>query len=102
MTLAADINTIQGLQVQMIAALDRQDVAAIEVVTSALTEATARLQGHGALYDGNEAVQQINQALRHNDAVKTRLAFLADRNRQKIDALAALRSGHQDHRYKKP
>lgn len=102
MTLSADITAIADLQAQMIAALDRQDVAAIEATTSALAQASARLKSYGALHANDDSIAQINQALRQNDAAKTRLAFLADRNRQKIDALATLRSGHTLHSYKKP
>jgi hypothetical protein len=102
MTFSADIAAITDLQAQMIAALDRQDVAAIEAATSALATASARLTRHGVLHADEVSIAQINQALRHNQAAKSRLAFLGARNRQKIDALAAMRSGQALHSYTKP
>ena len=102
MTFADEIAALADCQAQLIAALDKQDAAAIEESCSALAAATGRLRSYGAVHASDDTLRKFNYALRQNDAAKTRLAFLAGRNRQKIDALGALRSGESAHRYKRP
>jgi hypothetical protein len=99
-TTAADIAAITELQAALLDALDRQDVAEIEAATQALSAILPSVRT-GAVRADAMARDALNHALKQNDAAKTRIHFLADRNRQKIDRLAAMRAGSLDTRYKK-
>jgi hypothetical protein len=90
MASAKDIADLIDLQASMIDALDRQDLPAIEQTTQALAAALGRMNG-GVVRADAALLDALNHSLRQNDATRARLHFLALRNRQKLDTLAALR-----------
>jgi len=74
----------------LIAALDGQDVAAIEEATRDMQGSVANLAATGGWNTNPELGARLIQALRLAEAANGRLNYLADRNRRKLDRLAAL------------
>jgi hypothetical protein len=91
MQLRAELDAVTELQGALIDALDRQDVAAIEQSSAQLAKAVSALRRHGAIVAGQGALDAANHALRQNDAARSRILFLGERNRQKLDRLGTLR-----------
>jgi cell division protein ZapA (FtsZ GTPase activity inhibitor) len=89
MTVATTID----LQKRLIDSMDRQDVAALEQATIDLSRHLASMSNKGPVAGDHALLDALNCALRQNDALKARVRFLADRNRQKIDRRNALRVG---------
>jgi ethanolamine utilization protein EutA (predicted chaperonin) len=84
-----DVEMVIAGQAALIAALDAGDVAAIEAATATLGTVLAALRARGVV--GDEAGDRIDYALRQSDAARTRVNYLADRTRQRLDRLAARR-----------
>jgi hypothetical protein len=102
MPVSQDIGSVVDLQDRLIRALDSRDVFAIEATSQLLSEAVAVLAQGGAIQGSASEINNLNHALKQNEALKSRVNFLADRNRQKIDKLARLRSGLSNDRYERP
>ncbi len=77
-------------QEALIAALDDQDIPAIESSTAAMRGALMDVAAVGAWSDRAEIGARVAQAVRLAEAAKGRIHYLADRNRRQLDALATL------------
>jgi len=92
-----DVDRVIAAQASLIAALDAGDVAAIEVATTALSNMLTALRAGGAVVDASR--ERVDHALRQSDAARTRVNFLADRTRQRLDRLAERRGGRRPATY---
>jgi len=86
----ADIEQLIAAQSALIDALDSGRVEAIEQATATLRQIVTTLKDAPAAPDQPE---RAAHAMRLNEAARARTAFLADRNRQKLDRLNMRRGG---------
>ncbi len=86
---AADIENVIAGQAALIAALDAGDVVGIETTTASLSRLLASAKGGET---GSGVIPgRVDHALKQADAARTRVNYLADRTRQRIDRLAERR-----------
>ena len=88
----AAIEALIARQATLLAALDSGDVAAVEAATAAMATALSALRADATPVTEISG-DRIGYALRQCDAARTRVNYLADRTRQKIDRLSAHRGG---------
>lgn len=81
------IDAVIECQQRLIAALDAQDIDAIEYATSALQSAVDKLRQQRA----SANTDQMAYALKQSDAARIRVKYLSAWNRQKIDRLQEYR-----------
>lgn len=87
-----EIEAIVELQAELIAALDARDVDGIERTTKALAGALEKMRRRSAVMSGGQEMRdKVGHALKQSDALKTRVNFLAVKNREKMEQLAELR-----------
>lgn len=92
MTRMSEIEAIVALQSQLMAALDARDVDGIEQSTAALAKALDATRRSAAIAIGGEALRDsVGHALKQTEALKTRVNFMALRNREKMEKLAQMR-----------
>ena len=84
-----DIEGVIAGQAALIAALDAGDVAAIEAATASLSRLLSVVRASGAVIGVRH--DRVDHALRQTEAARTRVNYLADRNRQRLDRLAERR-----------
>ncbi len=92
-----DIEGIIAAQAALIAALDAGDVASIEATTATLSRMLSAVQSSGAATRIRH--DRVDHALRQTDAARTRVNYLADRNRQRLDRLAERRGAQRPSTY---
>lgn len=92
------IDAVIECQQRLIAALDAQDVDAIEYATSALQTAVEQLP----LQRASANTGQISHALKQSDAARIRVKYLSAWNRQKIDRLQEYRGQASAMTYARP
>jgi hypothetical protein len=92
-----DVDRVIAAQAALIAALDSGDVAAIEAATTTLSGVLTALRSSGAV--AGTSRERVDHALRQSDAARTRVNFLADRTRQRLDRLAERRGGRRPTTY---
>lgn len=85
----ADIESVIVAQAALIAALDAGDVIGIERATAALSRVLVAAKAGGAV--AGVTRPRVDHALKQSDAARTRVNYLADRTRQRIDRLAERR-----------
>jgi len=73
----------------LIAALDADDLPAIEAVLPMLGAAAAGLRTDGVWQKKPEILDRLRSAIALADAARVRIRYLADRNQRRIDMLAA-------------
>lgn len=86
----AALQTLIAREQALIAALDGQDVAAIEAAGAALCDAAVAVQAAGGWRDIPEIKSHLLTALAHADAARIRINYLADAASRRLDGLAAL------------
>jgi hypothetical protein len=86
---ATDIDGLIAAQGSLIAALDVGDVGAIEAATAAMSRVLAVMRADGAV--NCVARDRVDHALKQSDAARTRVNYLADSTRQKLDRLGERR-----------
>jgi hypothetical protein len=92
-----DVDRVIAAQAALIAALDASDVAAIEAATTTLSGLLTALRSSGAVVGAPR--ERVDHALRQSDAARTRINYLADRTRQRLDRLAERRGGRRPATY---
>lgn len=80
---------VVAAQTALIDALDGGDVAAIEAATTAVSQAVLRMRACGVV--SGISRDELSYALKQSEAARTRVNFLADRTRQRLDRLAERR-----------
>ncbi len=93
----ADIEQVIDAQAALIAALDAGDVAAIEQATASLSQLLSAMKSGGPVV--TVRTKRVDHALKQTDAARTRVNFLADRTRQRLDRLAQRRGGQRPPTY---
>lgn len=81
-----DIEGVIAAQAALIAALDAGDVAVIEATTATLSRLLSGVRSSGAVTGVRR--DRVDHALRQTEAARTRVNYLADRTRQRLDRLA--------------
>lgn len=92
-----DVDRVITAQAALIGALDTGDVAAIEAATRTLSGVLTALRSTGAVVGASR--ERVDYALRQSDAARTRVNYLADHTRQRIDRLAERRGGRRSATY---
>lgn len=82
-------------QAALIAALDADDVGAIEAATRDLAAAVDRIRRSGAVRAQSDTRSRVDYALKQGDAARMRVNYLSDRTRQRADHLTARRGGQR-------
>lgn len=85
------MDAVIAAQAQLIEALDRSDVAAVENATRALHDALAVLRSDPAWNMRPSRRGQADFALRQCDAAKMRVNYLGNATRERQRSLAAMR-----------
>jgi hypothetical protein len=86
-----NLETIIACQNDLLLALDARDVASMESASAALQVAVNAAKSTDTWQNHAEAKAKIDYALKQSDAARTRVNFLSDWTRQKIEKLAELR-----------
>ena len=84
----AAVNRMIASSEALIAALDAHDIEAIETRLAAFGASVGHLKTSGDWQRSPELSARLARALALTDAARTRVRFLADSNRQRIDMLA--------------
>lgn len=92
-----DIERLIAAQDSLIAAIDAGDIAAVEVATAAMSGLLAMMRGHGTV--GRVERARVDYALKQTEAARTRVNYLADRTRQKLDRMAERRGNQRPPTY---
>jgi hypothetical protein len=93
----SDIEGVITAQATLIAAIDAGDVAAIEAATAALSRMLSAVRASGAVADVSR--DRVDHALKQTEAARTRVNYLADRTRQRLDRLAEIRGNRRPATY---
>jgi hypothetical protein len=89
--MSAEIETLIECQTALIAALDAGDVAALEDATARVAKAVAAVRAQGGWTESGQAKDRIGHALKQAEAARTRVNFLTDRTRQRLERLHQMR-----------
>jgi hypothetical protein len=95
----SDIETIIAHQAALMDALDARDVGRIEQFTKELAKAIELVRKRGALVVGDKLESDVGYALKQTEALKTRVNFMALRNREKMERLDQMRGSAAPHVY---
>ena len=77
-----------GAETAMIAALDADDIDAIEAALPIFGKAVSRMKAEDAWRQTPGVVDRLRHALTLADAARVRILYLADRNVRRMDLLA--------------
>jgi len=86
---AAVIDRLIASSEAMIAALDAHDIDAIEQAIPALAANVGQVKSSGGWERSPELSPRLDKALKLADSARARIRYLADRNQQRIEMLAA-------------
>lgn len=93
------IESIIEIQAGLMDAIDARDVARIEQATRDLTRAIEQVRHRGRMIAGEKLKADLGYALKQTEALKTRVNFMALRNRDKIEKLDQMRGAAAPHVY---
>lgn len=93
------VESIIAIQATLMEAFDSRDVARIEATTKDLARALEQVRQRGAILAGDKLRTDLSYALKQTEALKTRVNYLALRNREKIEKLAQMRGAAMPHVY---
>ena len=93
------IEAIVAIQSDLMEAMDQRDVARIEQATKDLARAIGQVRQRGAMVVGTKLKDDVDYALKQTDALRTRVNFLALRNREQLEKLDQLRGVAAPHVY---
>lgn len=82
------VDALAASSAALVAALDAQDIDAIEKTLPDLTARVAEMKARGAWAPSPRLKQSLHAALEIVDGARFRLRYLSDRNQQHIDMLA--------------
>ena len=95
----SNIETIIALQAGLMDAIDARDVGQIEAKTRDLSRALVQIRNRGALVVGEKQKTDVGYALKQTEALRTRVNFMALRNREMIERLNQMRGASTPHIY---
>jgi len=93
------VGTIIEVQARLMDAIDARDVARIEQTTKDLARAIEQVRHRGAIVAGEKLKADLGHALKQTEALKTRVNFMALRNREKMEKLDQMRGAAMPHTY---
>jgi hypothetical protein len=93
------LDHLLACQTALIAALDARDAGAIEQASMQLANATANAHSYDAWHSNTSARSKIEHSLKQADAARTRVNYLSEWTRQRIDRLNELRGAPVIHTY---
>lgn len=85
------LQRLKDCHVALIAALDAQDIDAIESAVVAFRDVVEEVRAAGGWRDNVEVAEEVAQIAALSEAARIRVNFLTDVNQQRIAALAAVR-----------
>ena len=93
------VESIIETQARLMDAIDARDVARIEQATKDLARAIEQVRHRGAIVAGEKLKDDLGYALKQTEALKTRVNFMALRNREKMEKLDQMRGASLPHVY---
>lgn len=93
------IESIIEIQAGLMDAIDARDVARIEQATRDLARAIEQVRHRRGLVGGEKLQSDLGYALKQTEALKTRVNFMALRNREKMEKLDQMRGAAMPHTY---
>ena len=93
------IQSIIAIQAGLIEALDARDVGRIESATKDLARAIGQIRNRGGMVVGGGHRDDLGHALKQTEALKTRVNFMALRNRERLEKLGQMRGAAAPHVY---
>ncbi len=93
------VESIIAIQATLMEAFDSRDIARIEATTKDLARALEQVRQRGAILADDKLRTDLSYALKQTEALKTRVNYLALRNREKIEKLAQMRGAAMPHVY---
>ena len=102
MTSMTNIETIIALQAGLMDAIDARDVGQIEAKTRDLARALGQARNRGAMVIGEKQKTDVGYALKQTEALRTRVNFMALRNREMMERLNEMRGASTPHIYVNP
>jgi len=93
------IESIIEIQAGLMDAIDARDVARIEQATRDLARAIEQIRHRRGLVAGERLQSDLGYALKQTEALKTRVNFMALRNREKMERLDQMRGAARPHVY---
>lgn len=93
------IESIIEIQAGLMDAIDARDVARIERATRDLARAIEQVRHRGAVVAGQKLRTDLDHALKQTDALRTRVNFMALRNRERMEKLDQMRGAAAPHVY---
>ena len=93
------VESIIEIQAALMDAIDTRDIARIEQATKELAQAVAHVRQRGAILAGDKLRSDVGYALKQTEALKTRVNYMALRNREKIEKLDQMRGAAVPHVY---
>jgi hypothetical protein len=83
-------------------AIDARDIGGIEEKTRDLARVVEQVRNRGAMVVGEKLQTDVSYALKQTDALRTRVNFMALRNREKMEKLDQMRGAAVPHVYANP
>jgi hypothetical protein len=84
----ATLDRLLAVESQLVQALDGEDIAALETVTLDFAEALKDVKATAAWSDEPDILERIRHALALTEAARSRVNYLTDRNRRRLELLA--------------
>lgn len=98
----SNIEAIIALQAGLMDAIDARDIGQIETKTRDLSRALGQIRNRGAMVAGEKQKSDIGYALKQTEALRTRVNFMALRNREMMERLYQMRGASTPHIYANP
>jgi hypothetical protein len=93
------IESIIDIQAGLMDAIDSRDVGRIEQATKDLARAIGQVRYRGPIVGGEQLRADLGYALKQTEALRTRVNFMALRNREKMEKLDQMRGAAMPHVY---
>lgn len=93
------VESIIEIQAALMDAFDARDIVRIEQATKDLARAVAQVRQRGAILAGDKLRSDVGYALKQTEALKTRVNYMALRNREKMEKLDQMRGAAAPHVY---
>jgi hypothetical protein len=99
MTGMSNIEAIIAIQAGLMDAIDARDIGQIETKTRDLSRALGQIRNRGAMVAGEKQKTDVGYALKQTEALRTRVNFMALRNREMMERLDQMRGTSTPHIY---
>lgn len=93
------IQSIIAIQAGLMEAIDARDVGRIESATKDLARAIGQIRSRGGMVFAGGQRDDLGYALKQTEALRTRVNFMALRNRERLEKLGQMRGAAAPHVY---